>query len=269
MGRGALGLLLSVGPVIMKVLWVTLLVVLDLFEQSEAKKKPSKGKPKPKPKPKPSCLKDDEKLQIKKGIENKYHKFTETKEVKGKTVPIADQPCWWDLTRTDCAKCKKNGAQCGFPMHKWCQDKKLDKKSGCKGITSNKDTLSSKGYPCYSNPKSSDCAWCVPGRVQCKASKADKCGNMCKSKKAKDILKCDGVATTCKNIPKCGFGASCDQKTKECKCDKGLLGNGFQCFDKETGEAAANPNGNVDISFESASQFFVFPNGSPEFPIAL
>jgi len=146
MGRGALGLLLSVGPVIMKVLWVTLLVVLVLFVQSEAKKKP---KPKGKPKPKPSCLKDDEKLQIKKGLDYNYDKFTETKKVKGKTVPVANQPCWWDLTRTDCAQCKDNGVQCGFPMHKWCQDKKSAKKSGCKGITQPKYTKSMTGFPCY------------------------------------------------------------------------------------------------------------------------
>merc|ERR1712002_60771 len=268
MGRGALGLLLSVGPVIMKVLWVTLLVVLVLFEQSEAKKKPSKpSKPsKGKPKPKPSCLKDDEKLQIKKGIVYKYHQFTNTTKVKGKTVPVANQPCWWDLTRTDCAQCINGGVQCGFPMHKWCQDKKEAKKSGCKGITQFKYTKSMTGYPCYRDLKRTDCAWCLPEKIQCGESKATKCGSFCK--KPTDMA-CNGVPTTCKNIPKCGFGAACDQKTKECKCGKGMLGNGYQCFDKETGEAAANPKGNVDISIESASQFFVFPNGSPEFPIAI
>merc|ERR1712179_716342 len=130
MGRGALGLLLSVGPVIMKVLWVTLLVVLVLFVQSEAKKKP-------KPKPKPGCLKDDEKLQIKKGLGYKYDKFTETKKVKGKDVSVANQPCWWDLRRTDCALCKSNGAQCGFPMHKWCQDKKKAKKQNAEASAKN------------------------------------------------------------------------------------------------------------------------------------
>merc|ERR1712179_721340 len=164
MGRGALGLLLSVGPVIMKVLWVTLLVVLVLFVQSEAKKKP-------KPKPKPGCLKDDEKLQIKKGLGYKYDKFTETKKVKGKDVPVANQPCWWDLRRTDCALCKSNGAQCGFPMHKWCQDKKKAKKEGCKGITQPKYTKSMTGYPCYWDPKRTDCAWCLPGKIQCKEKK--------------------------------------------------------------------------------------------------
>jgi len=260
MGRGALGLLLSVGPVIVKVLWVTLLVVLVLFVQSEAKKKP---KPKGKPK---QCLKDDEKLQIKKGLDYEYDKFTETKKVKGKDVPVANQPCWWDLRRTDCAKCKPNGAQCGFPMHKWCQDKKLAKKSGCKGITKPKYTKSMAGYPCYWDLKRTDCAWCIPGKEQCKESKSTKCGSFCDKPTNQQ---CDGEPTTCHNIPKCGFGANCDQKTKECKCGKGMEGNGFQCFDKETGEAAANPSGNVDISIESASQFFVFPNGSPEFPIAI
>jgi len=259
MGRGALGLLLSVGPVIMKVLWVTLLVVLVLFVQSEAKK--GKGKPKPKP-----CLQDDKKLQLSAGLKYKYEKFTNTTKVKGKVEPVADQPCWWDLSRTDCAQCKDNGAQCGFPMHKWCQDKKDAKKQGCKGITQPKYTKSMRGYPCHWDLKRTDCAWCLPGKKQCAESKATKCGSFCN--KPTD-QKCNGVLTTCKNIPKCGFGAACEQKTKECKCGKGMLGNGFQCFDKETGEAAANPSGNVDISIESASQFFVFPNGSPEFPIAI
>jgi len=79
MGRGALGLLLSTGPVIMKVLWVTLLVVLVLFVQSEAKKGKGKGKGKPKPKP---CLKDDKKLQLATGFKYGYDKFTETQKVK-------------------------------------------------------------------------------------------------------------------------------------------------------------------------------------------
>merc|ERR1711970_336108 len=262
MGRGALGLLLSVGPVIMKVLWVTLLVFLVLFVQSEAKKGKGKGKPKPKPKP---CLQDDKKLQLSAGLKYKYEKFTNTTKVKGKIVPVANQRCWWDPSRKDCAQCLSNGVQCGFPMHKWCQDKKQDKKSGCKGIIQYKYTKSNRGYPCYWDPERTDCAWCVPGKIQCGDSKANKCGNFCKKR---TDMACNGVPTTCENIPKCGFGAACDKKTKACKCDKGLSGNGIKCFDKE-GEAAANPSGNVDISIESASQFFVFPNGSPEFPIAI
>merc|ERR1711970_1464144 len=97
MGRGALGLLLSVGPVIMKVLWVTLLVVLVLFVQSEAKKGKGKGKPKP-------CLKDDKKLQLSAGLKYKYEKFTNTTKVKGKIVPVANQRCWMDPSRKYCAQ---------------------------------------------------------------------------------------------------------------------------------------------------------------------
>jgi len=78
--------------------------------------------------------------------------------------------------------------------------------------------------------------------------------------------KCDGVPTTCNNIPKCGYGASCDKKSGKCKCDKGLAGNGFQCFDATTGEPAANPNGNVEISIDTESKFFVYPHESQLFP---
>merc|ERR1712130_608941 len=58
--------------------------------------------------------------------------------------------CWWDITRNDCACCKKGvGAmQCGFPMHKFCY-KKSDK--GCPGVCNYKYTLSGKGYPCFSD----------------------------------------------------------------------------------------------------------------------
>merc|ERR1711892_1506537 len=119
-------------------------------------------------------------------------------------------------------------------MHKWCQSKKS--KVGCKGIPNYKYTLSAAGYPCYCEPATS--------------------------------LKCDGVLTTCNNIPKCGFGALCDKPTGKCKCAKGLVGNGFQCYDATSGEQATNPNGNVEISIDSESQFFIYPHESEEFPNA-
>merc|ERR1712203_461150 len=44
-------------------------------------------------------------------------------------------PCWWDLTRNNCACCRNGGKQCGFPMHKYCQSPKSARKGlGCVGI---------------------------------------------------------------------------------------------------------------------------------------
>jgi len=239
----------------MKILWLVLLVTLFLVEDIETKKKP---KPKKPSKPsKPKCPADS--------ISTKpFEKFTETTKKNGKTVPVADQPCWFDSTRSDCAKCKAGGVACGFPMHKWCQSKKA--KTGCKGIPNYKNTLSTIGYPCYWDPKSMDCAWCVKNKVQCKDSaQAQKCGSCCEPATSQ---KCDGVPSTCLNIPKCGFGASCDKPTGKCKCDKGFSGNGFQCYDDASGELASNPGSNVDVTIDSESKFFVFPHGSEEFPTA-
>merc|ERR1712227_359428 len=50
-------------------------------------------------------------------INQKLKPFTVV-DKKGK--PVATAPCWWDLTRENCGKCKKGGRQCGFPMHKKC-----------------------------------------------------------------------------------------------------------------------------------------------------
>merc|ERR1712107_942688 len=74
--------------------------------------------------------------------------------------------CWWDITRNDCACCKKGvGAmQCGFPMHKFCY-KKSD--MGCPGVCNYKYTLSGKCYPCFSDHSNTDCAWCNKNGWQC------------------------------------------------------------------------------------------------------
>ena len=29
-------------------------------------------------------------------------------------------PCWFDLTRDDCACCEAGSVACGAPMHQWC-----------------------------------------------------------------------------------------------------------------------------------------------------
>ena len=112
----------------MKLLWfaVFLLVLLCLIQTEAAKDKPSKGKKTGKKPPKPSkskCPADT----INKA---KFMKYTYTTG-KGKNAkPVADQPCWFDLKRNDCAKCKPGGVQCGAPMEKWCQSKKSKTVSG-------------------------------------------------------------------------------------------------------------------------------------------
>jgi len=245
--------------------WHHLVVLLLLLVVlAEAKKKPSKGK-KPGKKPskpsKPKCPADT----INKA---KFMKYTVTTG-KGKNAkPVADQPCWFDLKRNDCAKCKPGGVQCGAPMEKWCQSKKS--KTGCPGIPQFKYTRSSTGFPCYWDPKSLECAWCVTNMVQCKdgsTSDPKKCGRHCKP--AKD-QKCDGVKTTCENIPKCGLMASCQKvgnsANKKCQCKKGFSGNGFQCKDDKTGDWATNPAGEVEMTIETDSKFWVYPQGSNLFP---
>ena len=80
--------------------------------------------------------------------------------------------CWFDplqlfMSAGDCACCKSNGVQCGYPMQKWCQPKPDDgvEPVGCKGVVSRFDTLSTRGGYCHFNDTPTfDCAVCVPGR---------------------------------------------------------------------------------------------------------
>ena len=80
-------------------------------------------------------------------IKKKLKPFTKTNS-KGK--PVANSPCWFDLTKKICGACKSGGQQCGYPMHKWCQSTKS--KFGCPGIPNSKYTLSTEGGPCFWDP---------------------------------------------------------------------------------------------------------------------
>ena len=80
-------------------------------------------------------------------VNKKFKPYTKTNS-KGK--PVANSPCWWDLTRKNCGTCKSGGKQCGYPMHKWCQSPKS--KFGCQGIPNFKYTLSTEGGPCFWDP---------------------------------------------------------------------------------------------------------------------
>jgi len=235
----------------MRVLVVSLLLAALLLA-AQAKKKPGNKPNKPSKPSKPSCQADS--------INTKqFYKYTETKKVgkgkKAKVVPVANQPCWWDPSRSDCGKCKAKGKQCGFPMHAWCQNPK--KKTGCPGIPGFKNTLSSQGAACMSDHSDQSCAWCVKNRKQCPGSKqADKCGNFCA---AANDQTCDGNPFNCDMIPACGFGASCDAKTKACKCGKKYTGNGYKCYDA-AGALLTPPQPSVNLAINTSTKFVVMPH---------
>merc|ERR1711934_648485 len=135
--------------------------------------------------------------------------------------------CWWDITRNDCACCKKGvGAmQCGFPMHKFCY-KKSD--MGCPGVCNYKYTLSGKGYPCFSDHSNTDCAWCNKEGWQCEQNSItgpdSKKGSRCQART---------------NQKYCA--------SQQGECNKGWSGNGIQCMDGN-GTLSAMPGQQVEVT---------------------
>jgi len=184
------------------------------------------------------------------------------------TISRTGCPCWWDLTKKDeCACCKKYGTQCGYPKHNTCHPKKYQN-VGCRGISKNMYTLSTKGYPCYSEKeKTKDCAWCAFGGYQCGPGKygpTNKKGNRCNGYFPNY---CDSVIGDCRHIPTaCDYNARClpDKpfgKTTwhKCVCNKGYTGNGVQCFDKD-GNLSTGPNEPIDVTMNIKSEFYVYPH---------
>merc|ERR1711915_88261 len=87
--------------VIMRLLLLCLLLLLFLGCVSSKRKPKPKSKPKGKTKPKPKGEPVRPTI-VKKPSPAIFKKYT--KKPKGGR-------CWWDMTRTDCAQCKKGGVQ--------------------------------------------------------------------------------------------------------------------------------------------------------------
>ena len=108
---------------------------VDLSVLMDDRKGSAKGKCVTKPKPKPAMFK-------------KYTKYKNNK-------PKADCPCWYDLTKNNCACCQDEAdvgvpvMQCGWPMNKYCYKKSS---KGCPGVCNNAYTLSGKGFSCQNDP---------------------------------------------------------------------------------------------------------------------
>lgn len=180
--------------------------------------------------------------------------------------------CWWDLSRNDCACCKnKNSMQCGYPMHRFCYKKS---KQGCPGVCNRKYTFSQKGFPCFWDHSSTDCAWCADNGYQCVRGKATgpeaKDGSRCQNGMNKKY--CDSVLGDCRHIPKYDVNAKCMFKRSfgkyiqifEPRCNPGYTGNGIQCFNKD-GQLSVNPETQVEVKLKLTNDFYTHPHVNGEF----
>merc|ERR1712029_202985 len=217
----------------------------DLDVDMEGRKASAKGKCVTKPKPKPAMF-------------AKYTKNTNC-------------PCWWDLSKNDCACCKEgtDAMQCGWPMHKYCY-KKSDK--GCPGVCNNAFTLSGKGFPCHNDPNNFDCAWCTKTGFQCFPDKNNgpdsKAGSRCAAQK--DQKYCKSVQGDCRHISGACPPERCIKQGKvpgkpykhltyyECECADGYTGNGIQCMDAN-GTWAVSGDAFVELEMTLTSEVETFP----------
>merc|ERR1712179_259740 len=244
----------SPSPSRIRMRWSLVLVcVLLLVAISGGRsKKSSKGKGNPsKPGVKGQCDPVD-----KNDLKNFNDKDKGWKKYTGK----GNCACWWDITRNDCACCKKGvkAMQCGYPMHKKCY-KKNKKGYGCPGVCNYKYTLSGKGYPCYSDHENTNCAWCNKMGYQCEQNSDtgpdSKKGSRCQTRTKQNY--CVSQQGDCKHIAKCDPNATCKKKENvgkygqywQCECDKaeGWRGNGIQCMDGN-GTLSAMPWQQVEVT---------------------
>merc|ERR1711874_452505 len=190
------------------------------------------------------------------------------------TIPIKNKkcPCWWDLSKKNCACCKGKAMQCGWPMHKYCYKKS---KMGCPGVCNNKYTLSGKGFPCYNDKsKGNDCAWCAPGGFQCYADDTtgpdSAGGSRCIGNTKKDKKHCVSVQGDCKHITGACPGDRCQFQGKvkgksysQCVCPEEYEGNGIQCY--SNGTLLADPDTQVELEMNIMSEEYQFPFTGQDF----
>jgi len=204
------------------------------------------------------------------------------------TEKIKNCPCWYDLTKSNCACCKEGGQQCGAPKGKYCYDKnKLkDKKTkmpiGCPGVCNNRYTLSTSGFPCFGRKDKAvpgECAWCSKDGFQCAEDKYtgpnSKDGSRCQA--GKNQKYCKSVQGDCKHMGKgiCSPEATCfsTKLTKyvfwsRCQCKSGYDGNGLQCFDSTTGEMAVSNNVDVQVQLSLNQSTYEYPWEGGEFSLS-
>lgn len=185
-----------------------------------------------------------------------------------KPYPANKCPCWWDLTRTNCACCEEDQGevmQCGWPMHKFCY-KKSD--MGCPGVCNNKYTLSGKGFPCQNDPTNFDCAWCAKTGFQCLPDRWNgpdsRDGSRCQAQNNQKY--CKSVQGDCRHIQgacppeQCVYQEKLNKYLKyhECECPDGYTGNGLQCKDSN-GTWAVSADQQVEVEMVLTTNLTTFP----------
>jgi len=182
-------------------------------------------------------------------------------------------PCWFDLSRDDCACCTQQGVQCGAPLQGYCTAKVAGRQSGCLGVPASHWTLSTTGYPCFFNTTRTDCGWCATGGSQC--GEGPRQGH-CRDPSSPSY--CVASPGDCLRIDQCDSQATCQFDVKfgpshehhSCKCNAGWTGNGIQCFDAVTGAASpellGSSSGDVSMTMAVTHKYYVYPHNSEQFP---
>merc|ERR1712004_289911 len=216
---------------------------------------------------------DERKAQAKGTCKRTGPKLTD-KNTKEYTMPYPENkcPCWWDLSKNNCACCKEgtDAMQCGWPMHKYCY-KKSDK--GCPGVCNNAFTLSGKGFPCQNDPNNKNCAWCTKTGFQCfpdaKNGPNSEFGSRCQAQNQQKY--CKSVQGDCRHISGACPPDRCEKQGKvpgkpykhltyyECECPAGYTGNGLQCYDENDGTLLVTEDAEIELEMTLKSEVETFP----------